>query len=426
MISREENNTGELSHVIHAMDTFFSMVENYAKSISDAVNVEKITGSRLHLYIVDDISNAIEVLEKVSAFAYSLSYYLKSDIGKYKTLEKFEIQVGACYGKFYDYIFKANQFEEATTIGFAANFAAKLQTVAGIGDIAISSNIYESLDSERKTRFNVVISKEFSNKYSQNYYAITNISNIDINIDFSPNLAKAKDYANSINLGDIEYSDINRLLNFQYLSKTKCKRITGIPFFADVRGFTGLFNEDDSNLEEMANATTRILTKMYETINKSNGVHVQFQGDREMAIFHNYSNYSCEIDAVLAGLKLIDAIDDFSVSVGIGESLGTIFATKIGARGEKDNILLGETVSVADKNEDDKAGKNELIISNEIYNRIRISNRNLAKQFQKADGSSYRCNIGYKKFCEISSFYYLDKNNKQNNYNKAWCESIEK
>ena len=51
----EEKNSGEVRHTIHALDTFFSSIEAYGKRhYHDSFVVEKITGSRLHMYVVDD------------------------------------------------------------------------------------------------------------------------------------------------------------------------------------------------------------------------------------------------------------------------------------------------------------------------------------------------------------------------------------
>lgn len=47
----EEAKTGKVNHSIHALDTFFSMIESFGKSHFDSFVVEKITGSRLHMNV---------------------------------------------------------------------------------------------------------------------------------------------------------------------------------------------------------------------------------------------------------------------------------------------------------------------------------------------------------------------------------------
>lgn len=103
--------------------------------------IEKITGARLHMYVVDDVNEAYEIVEEVVKFAGDLSRYLNSDIAKYKTLLDFKIQVGACFGSFYNYEFKRQNADEETTIGYAANYAAKLQGLCNI-EILLFHQIY--------------------------------------------------------------------------------------------------------------------------------------------------------------------------------------------------------------------------------------------------------------------------------------------
>lgn len=76
----------------------------------------------------------------------------------------------------------------------------------------------------------------------------------------------------------------------------------------------------------MAVKTQNILTTMYDLVTVNHGIHVQFQGDREFALFHNYAGYECLSDAVKAGLKMIDAVQTYGVSIGVGESFGKFYA----------------------------------------------------------------------------------------------------
>lgn len=96
---------------------------------------------------------------------------------------------------------------------------------------------------------------------------------------------------------------------------------------------------------------------MYYVSMKHGGIHVQFQGDRELSLYHNIPGESnngisnpekkCFKAAVLASMRMIDVVKPYSVHIGVGENFGPLYATKLGYRGEKDNILLGETVIVS-------------------------------------------------------------------------------
>lgn len=159
---------------------------------------------------------------------------------------------------------------------------------------------------------------------------------------------------------------------------------------------------------------------MYELVEQNHGLHVQFQGDREFALFHDYEDYSCCLDAVTAGMRIIDAVKQYSVSVGVGESMGSLFAVRLGARGEKDNLLFGETVLEADRNEDEKAQENQLVISRSIYDTIKKINPSLAEQFSPCVGMCYVTTCGYRTYVDKVQQRHLQRNNQHSNYNGAW------
>lgn len=252
------------------------------------------------------------------------------------------------------------------------------------------------------------------------YYEMP-ISKLTGSIDYSESLVASKDYANKVNLTDMMFRKPTKSVVFDELSKKECKEIEGIPLFADVRGFTSQFDNDDTNLEEMAIKTQNILTTMYDLVTVNHGIHVQFQGDREFALFHNYAGYECLSDAVKAGLKMIDAVQTYGVSIGVGESFGKMFATRIGARGEKDYLLIGTTVIEADRNEDENAKANQLVISNDVYLMLKKDKPKWADIFIKQNGYYYTT-TGYNKLMNIISQEQLNINNRNNNYNGAWRE----
>lgn len=423
VVMDEETRQGKVNHSIHALDTFFSSIESFGKKeFPDTFVVEKITGSRLHMYVLNDIVESYEVVEEVVKFAGDLTKYLNNDIAKYKTLLGFKIQAGACFGSFYNFEFKRENADEETTIGYAANYAAKLQGLSNIGAIAISSNIFDILEHEKKTIF-VKHDSSKVQKYGEDCYYEMPIVKLSRKLDYTESLSKSREYANKINLTDMIFRKPTKSVTFDDLSKKECKEVEGIPLFADIRGFTSQFDNDDTNLEEMSIKTQDILTAMYNQVEQNKGIHVQFQGDREFALFHNYSEYECYLDAVKVGLKMIDAVKVYGVSIGVGQSFGKMFAAKIGARGEKDFLLIGATVIEADKNEDDNAKANQLVISNDIYVALKRINSKWADIFTKADGYYYTTS-GYNDLTNLIAQEQLRSNNRNNNYNGAWGECV--
>ena len=426
VVEKEEAVTREVKHSIHELDTFFSSIEAYGlKHYPDLIVVEKITGSRLHMYVVcDSIPKTFEIVSSITKYAVELARRLNADVSKYKNLLPFCIHAGACYGQFYEFEFKRKDADEMTTIGFAANYAAKLQNLAGPSHIIISENLYDALTVTQKNCF-TRITPSAIRKYDQICCYDAEISKLPIKYSFKKDFERALDIARKVDLQDMHFRSLNQPLDYRNLSKTEYKKFNGIPLFADVRNFTSQFDEDGANLEKMAVKTQGILTAMYDAVEERNGIHVQFQGDREMALFHDYSDYSCVIDAVIAGLKIIDAVKEYQVSVGVGQSIGKMFAAKIGARGEKDNIFLGRTVNEADRNEDEFAEKNQLVLSAALYEELKRKDKRMAVIFKKKNSDTYYTDCGYQRYLIQEARKQLTHDNASNNYNKAWRIFIE-
>ncbi|MBR3463209.1 MAG: hypothetical protein IKH20_11085 [Clostridiales bacterium] len=425
----EESGTGRVEHTLHAMNLFFSSVEQYGKQLSRNLVVEKITGSRLHLYTADDVTASYEELIKLSAFSFNLINYINAEIPKYKTLKKFHISIGAAYGHFYVFEFNIEDYSEITSIGYVANLAAKIQSRCDNNELCISQTLYDLLSREKQLKFKMIPDSKLR-KYNQSCYYAIRLSEVSSAVLFSNAIKESiSDRANSINLGDIEFSDVRKKLDYSNLSTKQCKRLEGIPVFADVRGFTEKFNEDDSNLEEMTYRTQSILSTLYDVSTNFGGVHVQFQGDRELSLFHNIpcqtvdgvyqKEQTCYKTAVIASMRMIDAVKKYSVRIGVGEDCGKLFATKVGARGEKDNILLGETVINADLLEDKYAGENQIAISSDVYAKLKAEDSFLAQQFNYS-GSCYITTVGYEQYVGIVSSKMLEESNRRNDYNSAW------
>ena len=159
------------------------------------------------MYILDDISNAFKAVKRISAYAYYLTEFINQDISKYKTLLNFRIQIGCCVGEFYDFIFKTNVVEEETSIGFAANYAAKLQGLTREGYLSISSNMYNQLEADIKAEFEVKTSPEIE-KYQQYCYYTVPLSAFKIETKLDEELSNVRAYANRVNLSDINVAPI--------------------------------------------------------------------------------------------------------------------------------------------------------------------------------------------------------------------------
>ena len=422
IIEKDERDNNKPIHAIHALDSFFTAIEKYCKDhYLQNVSIEKITGSRLHLILMGKTQNSIRQVLDVVCFTYFLAARF-DEIPKYKSLPKFRIEAGSACGRFYVYTYKSDSIEEVTSIGFACNIAAKMQSIAGNSTLAIDDDSYNSLDDKYKSLFNINKTNKLI-KYNVDHYYELKLEAIDkYESEYHKHITEAiSSIVNSRFFKDMEFSGIKEKLNFSKLNMNNCKIFNGAVLFSDIRGFTKKFNEDDSNLSEMAQKTKSLLTDMHQSIISEDGIHIQFQGDREFATFNDFDREDCCERAIVSAMRIIDNIKDSNEKVGIALAYGKLFATRFGARGEKDNILLGKTVNEANILEDKFAGENEIVISEEIYSILTNKESCFIKYFIKRN-DNYYTQTGYKEYLSKQSLEELRKRNKMNDYNKAWSE----
>lgn len=421
-IIEKEESEGGLKHSIHALDTFFTSIEKFILTINKGIGIkiEKITGSRLHIHIDDESSLMIKALLGICYFTYELSLKINKEISKYNSLLPFEISVGASYGKYCEFIFDENLNSEETTIGHACNFAAKIQSLTLSKTLAIDEDIYQMMPNSVKQMFKEIEDSRITKYGESRYFTIglfkieeimpAEISAIDIELN------KAIKYANDLNLSDMKRIEIRSKLTFDVFNRTNYASLNCVPLFADIRGSTAMFDSDDKNLNVVSEKVKNTLIEMYRNVVDRKGIHVQFQGDREFALFNDYDKEkSCE-NAVLAAMKIIENNNILDIRIGIGLSYGRVYATKIGARGNKDNIVLGKVINETDDLEDSYAGKNEIAISEEVYKQLCKANESLSKIFKKKS-NVYITDIGFESYQNKLLLENLRNDNSYENYN---------
>lgn len=408
VLRRDENKNYDLKRTFHQVDTFIVALEKFVENFSDNCVVEKFTTSRLHFYyyiscnkdgslVVSSKNDAIVRVFQTVCFARCLVNKFK-DIGKYKKLPDFRIGVGADVGEFVEFEFEGDEIVELTTIGAPANRAAKLQSAIADdtkNDVLISKALYDLLEGDIENFRNQFFGRsDLSNKVicKPNYadltvYGGTIKSLLTVISEYKKwddrkvkGLNFAVDRANETNIGDIDFSEARTAVNFDNLSLGAPKFVSGVMFYSDIRGFTN--RVDMSKLSEAESFTKTVLKIMNDCVENENGIHIQFQGDRESAVFFDHTKMAKDfvLSAILAGTRMLDDIDEMNknketnkIDVGIGLAKGDIFLSRLGLKNRKFNIAMGQTVREADKTEDEKAGtltqnpKSEIAITNEIY-----------------------------------------------------------
>ena len=214
------------------------------------------------------------------------------------------------------------------------------------------------------------------------------------------------------NLGAVNFSDARVPVDFEQLSLLNAKKVNGVMLYADIRNFTQ--KVDNTPLDEIETFTERVLKGMYCCVNSNDGLHVQFQGDRESGIFHHFKEREENfiIDALITAMKLLDFVDAENNSknhkehldIGIGCSIGDIYFSRIGIKNNKFNIAMGETVQEADYAEDIIAGSfgrptSEIAITKELFKALGNCNSKIAttikKEFRQCGDNFYICTTRY-------------------------------
>ena len=181
-------------------------------------------------------------------------------------------------------------------------------------------------------------------------------------------------------LSGIELSGTRVKIDFDDLSIRDSKDVLAASSYADVSGFTAFVEaaETDDEKSDALQAFHVIRREQAQVIKSDfDSVRVQYQGDRVQGLTHLPEDDDTAIAKgsveMAIGLQssfeitlkeALPQIGDLGLAIGVG--LGETIATKLGPRGHRDRICLGEAVSRAERNEE-RVGKQEIGIDKATY-----------------------------------------------------------
>lgn len=144
------------------------------------------------------------------------------------------------------------------------------------------------------------------------------------NEDYDADEEFARNRANNIDIKEVKFADSRKKVDYSELTLRNNRQIVGIMLFADIRGFTKKFDPEGENLPKMKKATEKILNALYQCVRDEDGVHVQFQGDRISAFFHEHNSNEGDyiIRAYRCALSIVDAVLELNQSQEIKDALG--------------------------------------------------------------------------------------------------------
>jgi class 3 adenylate cyclase len=387
VISEEEEKDDDLKRTLHRLQTYFVGHTKLIKKYNGTI--EKYSGGRSHiLFEVDDDISYDEILEAVVA-CFIFNNNIFNNLTKYSMYPKFSVHAGIDYGDYFEYNIEDGINEsEFTTIGRVANNSAKIQSYAPKNYIYITKKFYEKLDNDFKEVFIELTEEEkeeFNNKirsktfYKAHYNEIFDKDKMkEIEEGLSDVKERVEKESRDLNILDIKFESCTKQISFEGLSlKGRNKRLEGAGVIcADIRGFTKLFYENDQNLDDLVEIMEDIYSIMGDTILGTEGTKVQYQGDRIVAIYNDFSESEDYIIRMFkAAFELNQRIQELNeqddikeklnnrkISIGIGCSNDKVIATRLGMKENKDNIILSDAYKVANKCEDIYADSNEVVI----------------------------------------------------------------
>ena len=288
---------------------------------------------------------------------------------------------------------------ELISIGNPANNAAKIMR-GGDHAITIGSDLYDNLDDEHQRWF-FRCGSNYRLKCSdvEDVEALVNDAGFSWSIASSANrFQRAKE---ALPLADIVIEDAREQIDLDRLSPTRAKRVPAASLFVDIDGYTKLVSDLDGDTDELAKAVQVLHLFRYElrhvTENDLGGIALQHQGDRLQAILHDPRQDDEDImeravDLCIAYNSSVEEVININhdilgkLHVAVGCAFGKALVGKLGIRGDRDPVCIGEATIEAEQLQLSMPG-NHIAITGEVHDAI--TDEDIADQFTHNTDEGY-------------------------------------
>lgn len=150
--------------------------------------------------------------------------------------------------------------------------------------------------------------------------------------------------------------------------------------FADIRGFTTFAEELPPY--DVIHALNRYFHRMEAIIRNRQGYVDNYMGDGLLAIFGTARAQTAPLDAVLAGIEMLDAVEKLGpyyasiygqrLRIGIGVHYGSVVLGSIGSPGRDRTTAIGDAVNLASRIEAaNKVIGTSFLISEDTYHHVK-------------------------------------------------------
>ncbi len=356
------------------------------ESVFDGVRIH-FQGAKLHALFFRPIDDSEEIATRAVLLQMVLRHFVRYIFNsEFPKLPNLSLSGGADLGSAIGTKNGHRGDRELLFLGAPANYAAKILT--GTDDIRVTEALYEALPESLQSYF----TETTDDRYNATVYELGFISIEDLEAlleehgiewDRAASLQRLKDDKATYPLNQIEYSDAEVLVDIDSLGITNNKRVLAATVFGDVSGFTAYIDKSENQdaLKTALRVLHAIRKEMASVVKHDfDGVRIQFQGDRVQAVFHLPKRDDEEIakraiDCAIALQssmelvikKLMPEAADLGMAVGV--SIGETLVSKLGTRGHRDRICIGDAVEEAARHQEGSSG-GEIAIPADVHSHL--------------------------------------------------------
>ncbi len=400
LVEEAGNDKDKQRKLIRALNTLLRA----QNSIFPDQQIIQVQSARLHLINYKPYEDEAGICKGsvVAAISYiSFIHDVFNDV--FPELLNFKCAAGTAYGKFFVGNIGKKGDRELISLGSAANWGAKV--LSGAGSLSVTEETYLALPADLKTIFTKDVLKDrviYSSKISSwNEYPDLKKSYAG---EYDPDALKAliEDYKDSIALADIDVTGTIQKIDFTLLSAKNTKRFHSVTLFCDLDGFTNYIREAEKNgtVKELVRLFHGIRCELQNVVEDFDGVPVQHRGDCLIATFNlpiedekKHKKIENVIQAAIGLLSSMEELNKYfkdypNLNLAIGIDGGTTIATKLGTNGDKDKVLIGNSVTKAENLQQNQTAGNEVVMTKSQYDLLDV--QTLKKYFKELPSGDFK------------------------------------
>lgn len=378
----------EYRRVIQALHIYEREVARIVEGqdIFDSVRIH-FQGAKLHALFFRPIDDTAEIAARAVLLQIVLRYFVCRVFNpEFPRLPNVSVSGGADLGYAIGTKNGHRGDRELLFLGAPANYAAKI--ISGTDKLRVTTAIYDALPDTLQRYFTEVE----DSRLDVTVYEMGDVPTADmealleqygIDWDHETSLQRVRDDKTLYPLNQIEYSDAEVLIDIDSLGITNNKRVLAASVFGDVSGFTAYIDKavGENNGKTALRVLHAIRKEMASLVKHDfSGVRVQFQGDRVQGLFHlpNGDEKRIAARAVDTAIALQSSMELViktllpeakDLGMAVGSSVGMTLVSKLGTRGHRDRICIGEAVEDAATFQEGSAA-GEIAIPSQIHEHL--------------------------------------------------------